>query len=172
MKENDVEERIREEVRDFEVKQKSILALRAAGIPLPKEPPYIGDEVKMPHDITIISYQDLGKLHGNLVTMACYARTLAALADIEKESAEQMLGYVKDRKILLKADPEEKVVVYAKARATVDSLVRHYTQRYLQANAKHTLIDSQVENMERCAEAASREITRRISEIEKTMGGE
>ena len=118
-----LEQRIESEVRRFEVKQVALLAMKNAGFNFQREAPHKQDELAFPLDITELTPQKLGDLHGHYVSMGCYARTLVSKAQVEEDISEMILSYVKDRVMLIKADVDEAKVTFTKANVKVSSVV-------------------------------------------------
>lgn len=159
------EQEMTEELKEFQVENEARQAIEKAGLTLPEKSPLPDNTCELPSDITEIDYQELGKIHGNVVSMGCYVRVLTALSDIEREAAEASYDYIKSRAMDMLSDPNESKVSFTKAKVMSHPIVKSCQHRLLVARAKHSIYQRKLENYDAMAMAISREITRRNNEM-------
>jgi hypothetical protein len=114
----------------------------------------------MPSDVTRITNDELGKLHGEFVLMCEWLDWIVAEADLRSASHESYLGHIKAEIRLKKSG-----TVADKDSKTLND--KKYIEEELKAltlNAKSKLLRARLRGYERCASALSREMTRRTPE--------
>lgn len=156
---------LEEQVKAFEVKEEAKAILHQAGLSIPDSPPLAEDECQLPPDITLIDFTELGRLHGAVVNMGCYIRSLAGMASIEKDIAEASYDFVKNKTMIDLSDVHEEKVTFTRAKVSGDEIVLVYAKKYYLAKARYELLSRKLENYDAMANAVSREITRRTNEM-------
>lgn len=131
------------------------------------ERPLVGGEPsnpQMPEDITEISDVELGRLHGKYNAYLDWLEDQAAYADGVATDQAAYLNRVKAEVRLLKsgtvADKDAKVLTDERVIAAEDAL--------FEAQARKQLLRARVRGCEKCANALSREQTRREKAFERS----
>ncbi len=132
----------------------AVEALEAAGCRLASQP---SEDPDMPDDVTALSGEDLGKLHGLFCAWSAYLEDRVALADIDAAEAGGFLDHAEAAVHLKKSG----TVADRKAKTQNDPAFIAAQVPALTARAKVKLLKARLAGYEKCAAALSREITRR-----------
>lgn len=129
--------------------------LESLGAAMPERPETDPD---LPDDVTRLGSEQLGTLHAQFVAYVEWLEGETALAEIDADEAEAYLEHVDAEIRLRKAG-----TVNDKTAKTKNDL-RYITteQAMLTAKARAKLLKARVRGYERCGNALSREMTRRV----------
>lgn len=138
---------------------------KSLGLTVPRRPKTLDGEdlnPELPADLTALTDQELGRLHGEFACMAQYIQLRLAQRSVEtsvyKSEERKLRAKVRLEKTGTNPDKE--------AKAEVDPRVRELGFHYLVAEGAQTMTDAAMSAFLIGRDATSREMTRRISMIQ------
>lgn len=151
------------EIEEFSLRQAAIAAAKKAQfkafLKRPRDVKENALDPILPPDITVIHDRELGKLYGQFCAMAAYAHVKATLAHIDHIQYESVYEFSKTKEFLKQND---KTVTMKREKAKDASHVEQAAKKYLEAQAKHLLMESVLEGYQLGKEGCSREMSRRM----------
>jgi hypothetical protein len=135
--------------------------LEAIGASLPSKP----EDPDLPADITVVTSEELGRLYGQFVGYTGWLETELSLAEMAADEEQAFLEHKEAEIRLRKAG----TVSDKTAKTKNDEFYIQAEQAALMAQAKAKLLKVRVRSYERCCGALSREMTRRLGDIERVQ---
>lgn len=129
------------------------------GATLPTRP----DDPNMPADITILTSDELGRLHAQFVAYTGWIEVELSLVEVISDEEEAFLEHVEAEVLLRKAG----TVKDKTSKAINDPKYVEAEKVALIAKAKAKLLKARVKGYERCVSCLSREMSRRIADWER-----
>ena len=157
-------QRLEDEIEQFRVTVRAQAKIKKAGLPKPEQYEKNGEPLnpKLSLKLASISNGELGKLMAEFTASAEYATYAAAIADINRTVALNVLEFVEAKVRLSKTG----TVQLKGDKTRVDPRVITARAEFLEKDAVATLTQSLQKNYERGLSTISREITRRQSELD------
>lgn len=159
----------------MESRKKVINSIKNAGLIVPPRPEYSEDlfneweEMKKKYGgIGNIPFQVLGEYLDKWNSLIAYALWVEAAADIERATAREIRDTIKNQLYTLQDGGRE----LRAASVTIEPLYVKWENNYVEKEAVYTAVRSLREGYEQRAAAISREITRRINEINDVKRGD
>lgn len=140
---------------NFRPEEEARRAVEALGVPVAWQPDE--EAPRLPRDITAISSEDLGYLHGSFSAYTAYLADQTALAETAASRVEAYYELFRAEVRLRKSG----TVADKDAKTLADPEVQTLEQELLVAQAKARLLKAKERGYDRQASALSREMTRR-----------
>lgn len=162
---------IEQGVKAFIVRETTNAKLKKAGLPIPSRPPERAEGLDIFSEwealkaryggIANIPYPELGDYLDRWTMLVSYARWVEAVADIDQTTAREIRDHVKKQLYVLQEGNREMrdALVYT------EKLYLEWEKQYLENLSVYIATQALREGYERRADAISREITRRGSDV-------
>lgn len=155
------------EIAKFINKENAKANLKKEGIKFPRQvtPPdeFIDKKgnLVIPEDVSDLSTEDLARYLSVFTALTAYYECIVAEADIDLNTAERVLNYIEDKKLLDLEGSGIGTVTEKKAARNCDSLVMRAQDWKDDCQAKYKMIEAVLKGYENIVFMFSREITRR-----------
>lgn len=123
-------------------------------------------QVDMPHDVTLLSSEQLAEKFTALTAWADYIASQLAVSQIEERNALRKMALAENRLLVSRmgsAVRGERITL-VKAQVSIDDTIVELSQTYEDKYAYRKLVEMMLNNHERDLNLISREITRRGSD--------
>jgi hypothetical protein len=164
-------EEIESGIVNMESYKTAIAKLRTAGLVVPQKPPDAVTNCDLSAEwesmkrryggVANIPFEELGEFLDRWTAMISYARWTEAIADIDCQTSREVRDTIKKQLYTVQSGGRE----IREAMVSTEAIYIQWEQKYIQDNALYIMIKGLREGYEGRANAISREITRRMSEV-------